>query len=347
MKHYLVLSLLVLLATTATVRAQVQHFEHVVVVTLENHSYEKVIGNPDMPYFNQLASHWGRADQYYATQHNSLAALMWLTAGAQVTTNNGTPEIFNVDHIARHVWQTGRTWKGYMSNLPSVGYTDYAPGTPYMKRHNPFAYFTDVVTTAQKNKLVPLESFWNADIASGSLPNFSYVVPDADEDAHDGTLAVADAWLSSHIPQLLASRQFQKDGILFIVWDEGDLSPVDTRGTGGRTATLVIGKGVKRGYKSNTYYTHQDLLHTICEVMALGSCPGNGQTGASMSDFFTVNSPVAGATPRISMSSPTWNLTTQTNPVRIIADIISDKPGTALIVYFGREAGLQGQRQSP
>jgi acid phosphatase len=332
MKRSIFLSVLVLLAVTATVHAQVPHSQHVVVVTLENHSYEQVIGNTAMPYFNKLATQYALADQYYSPQHNSLAALMWLTAGAQVTTNNSTPENFNVDHIARHVWQSGLTWKAYMSGLPSVGFTDYTT-TSYMKRHVPFSYFTDVVTTTQKNNLVPLDNYFQQDIDGGTLPNFSYVVPDSEEDAHNGTLAMADTWLAGHIPQLLASPQFQKDGILFIVWDEGSLSPEDDRGSGGRVANLVIGKGVKNGYKSETYYTHQDLLHTVCEIMTLNGCPGNGQTGAAMSDFFTLNSVVKGATPRISMSSPMWNKTMQTNPVRIVGDIISDKPGTALIVY--------------
>src|SRR5262249_22983874 len=267
-------------------------------------------------------SQYGRADQYYATQHNSLSALMWLTAGAQVTTNNGTPEIFDVDHIARRVWKSGRSWKGYMSGLPSIGFTGYATSGNYMKRHNPFAYFADVVNSSQRNQLVPLEPHFLTDIATGNLPNFSYVVPDPDEDAHDGTLAMADAWLRKFIPPLLASPLFQKDGILFVVWDEGDLSPLDPRGTGGRTATLVIGPGVKRGYHSNTYYTHQDMLRTICEVMSLDGCPGNGQAGAIMTDFFKTTAAVPGAAPRISLLSPTpWSAAQQANPVRILADV--------------------------
>src|SRR5262245_36062177 len=101
--------------------AQAPHSDHVVVITLENHSYEQVIGNPDMPYYNQLAGQYAIANSYYATQHNSLAALMWLTTGTQVTTNNSTLETFNVDHIAREVWQSGKTWKAYLENLPSIG----------------------------------------------------------------------------------------------------------------------------------------------------------------------------------------------------------------------------------
>ncbi len=311
--------------------AQVPHSNHVIIVTLENHSYEQAIGNVAMPYFNQLASQYGLADAYFATQHNSLSALMWLTTGSQVTTNNSTLEIFNVDHIASRVWQSGKTWKAYLESLPSIGFTDYATSGPYLKRHNPFAYFSDVVNSSQRLNLVPLAPFFAQDIANRTLPNFSYVVPDAGDDAHDGTLAQADQWLQSNIPQLLANPDFQNDGLLFIVWDEGNLSPLDSRWTGGRVATLVIGPSVKPGFRSTTFYTHQDLLRTICDVMGLGGCPGNGATGIVMADFFP---PAPASTlPRMQLLSPTANLNAERNPLRFVANIISDKPASAMIVY--------------
>src|ERR1700694_4797982 len=310
-------------------QAQVPHSDHVVIVALENHSYEQVIGNPAMPYYNQLAARYGLADAHFATQHNSLAALMWLTTGSQVTTNNSTTEIFIVDHIAARVWQSGKTWKAYLESLPSIGFTDYAASGPYMKRHAPFAYFADVVTSNQRLNLVPLDPYFAKDIATRPLPNFSYVVPDAGEDAHDGTRAQADQWLQSHIPQLLANPDFQNHGLLFIVWDEGNLSPLDARGTGGRVATLVIGPGVKPGYRSTTFYSHQDVLRTLCDAMGLAGCPGNGAVGVPMADFF----PPAAASPHIQLLSPPTDLDAERNPLRFVANIVSDRPSSAMIVY--------------
>jgi hypothetical protein len=59
---------------------QVPQSKHVWIVTEENHSYESVIGNSGMPYFNSLATKYGLATQYYSEQHNSISALMWLVA---------------------------------------------------------------------------------------------------------------------------------------------------------------------------------------------------------------------------------------------------------------------------
>src|SRR6185437_5631565 len=76
------------LATAACVAQNVPRSSHVWMITEENHSYEDVVGNPDMPYYNQLIQQYGLATQFYADQHSSLPALMWLVAGAPVETNN-------------------------------------------------------------------------------------------------------------------------------------------------------------------------------------------------------------------------------------------------------------------
>src|SRR6058998_201409 len=89
--------------------AQVPQSKHVWVLTEENHSYEAVIGNSSMPYFNSLASKYGLATQYYAEQHNSISALMWLVAGQPITGNNATTACFNADNVARHLISKGLT----------------------------------------------------------------------------------------------------------------------------------------------------------------------------------------------------------------------------------------------
>src|SRR5271169_2812627 len=63
---------------------------HVWMITEENHSYEDVVGNSQMHYYNQLIDRYGLATQFYSDQHSSLPALMWLVAGAPVTLNNDT-----------------------------------------------------------------------------------------------------------------------------------------------------------------------------------------------------------------------------------------------------------------
>ena len=66
---------------------------------------------------------------------------------------------------------------------------------PYAKRHNPFSYFTDVVNSStQLNNLVSFSQF-GTDLANEQLPNFSFLAPNLLDDAHDGPLQLAGAWL--------------------------------------------------------------------------------------------------------------------------------------------------------
>jgi phosphatidylinositol-3-phosphatase len=264
--------------------ASVPRSNHVVIVALENHSFEQVIGNPEMPYFNGLASQYGLAEQYFANVHDSLKDLMYVTAGASIVPGDSTLVVYNVDNIARQMAADGRSWKVYAEALPSIGYLGYNTGL-YMRHHNPFAYFSDD-QVALRDNMVPFGPYFMQDVSGGTLPEYSYVVPDISADAHSGTVAQADAWMSSNLPPLLQSSQFKQDGILFIFWDEGAVSPSDERGVGGRVANIVVGPRVKPGYKSSVPHNHLDLLATVCAAMQLSACPGGGATGIPMAEFF-------------------------------------------------------------
>ena len=301
-KYFLLCSLLapILLSTAAV--AAVPPSNHVFVLMEENHSYESVIGNSAMPYFNSLARQYGLATHYYANSHYSIPNYMWLTAGAYVTMNDNTKATFNVDNIVPHLQVAGKTWKEYAESLPHVGYTGFNVGN-YVERHNPFPYFADVANSSEKNNIVPFTEL-ASDIANHSLPNYGFITPNLLDDAHNGTLAAADQWLKINIAPLIASPEFQQDGILIITWDESvdsdcrpahSCPPLPENSGGGRIATLVIGPRVKSGYRSTTFYQHPSVLKTMSEALGLTSFPGAAQSAPDMSEFFasgTSNTPI-------------------------------------------------------
>ena len=121
-----------------------------------------------------------------------------LTTGQLVTNDDGFAGTVGVDNIIRELITAGKTWKSYAESLPSIGYTG-GDVYPYAKRHNPFSYFTDVVNSStQLNNLVSLSQF-GSDLANEQLPNFSFLVPSLLDDAHDGPLQLADAWLQHNL----------------------------------------------------------------------------------------------------------------------------------------------------
>ncbi len=342
MKHSL-LTVLTVLVLAALCAAQIPTSNHVFVVAEENHSYSSVIGSSSMPYLNSLASKYGLATQYYANTHPSIGNYFMMTTG-QILTNDDsqTPASFPVsaDNIVRHLITAGKTWKAYAESLPYAGYTG-GDVYPYAVRHNPLAYITDVQNSSnEKLNLVPFSQF-ATDLASNQLPNFSFIVPNVLDDAHDGTLQQADSWLQQNIAPLLASPAFQQDGILIISFDES--FDTDTAYGGGQVATVVIGPNVKLGYQSSTLYQHQNLLCTAMTALGLTTFPGAAATATPLADFFGTTTTSSGV--QVTVQSPAAG-TTVGSPVQFAATATSAHPITGFVVYANNQNVYQTNSSS-
>jgi len=265
---------------------------NVVMVVEENHSYEQVIGNTNMPYLNGLAQQGALAQQYYASAHPSIPNYFDLTTGATQTLDNNWPGPLAADNLARELNVAGKPWKVYAEDLPSQGYLGTSMGN-YIKHHNPFAYFTDVVNDPnQAANIVPFSQFAN-DLNAGRLPAFSFVIPNLPDDAHscatgvtcddNSMLAYADQWLKNNIAPLLTSPQFQRSGLLLITFDESNLA--DLRNGGGRVPLIAAGPKAKPGAQSSTLYRHENTLKTVCAVLGIGNCPGGAANVAAEDDL--------------------------------------------------------------
>lgn len=260
----------------------------------ENHSYSEVVGNSAMPYLNGLVQQGAVAAAYYANSHPSIGNYFELTAGAIITTDDNFAGTVAGDNLAREFAAAGKTWKVYAESLPQAGYMG-GDVYPYSKHHNPFVYFTDVLNSSAQQQNVVSFSQFAADWQGAGLPNFSFVIPNLNDDAHDcpagastcldnDKLAAADQWLQQNIAPLLSNARFQSDGLLLIVFDEGD--QIDFIGGGGHTFLLAAGPGVKKKFASQVFYQHQNTLRTVCNIFGLAACPGDGANAAPLNDLF-------------------------------------------------------------
>jgi len=235
-----------------------------------------------MPYLNGLAQQYGLATQYYANTHPSIGNYFELATGQIISNNDSYSTIVTVDNIVRRLLAGGKTWKSYAEGLPSVGFTGATSGR-YARKHNVFALLSDVVNDAvQVNNLVPFTQF-ATDLANGTLPEFSNIVPDLCNDAHDCSLTIADTWLKNNIAPLIQSPTFQQDGLLIIVFDE---SGGDNTNGGGRIAWVVVSPKAKRGYQSTTLYQHQSTLRLMLKALGVTTYPGAAATAPDMDEFF-------------------------------------------------------------
>ena len=81
---------------------------NVVMLVEENHSYEQVVGNTNMPYLNGLIQQGALAQQYYASAHPSLPNYFDLTTGATQTLDNNWPGPLSADNLARELNASGK-----------------------------------------------------------------------------------------------------------------------------------------------------------------------------------------------------------------------------------------------
>lgn len=258
-------------------------FTHVFLVMEENHSFSDVVGNSSMPYLNSLVSKYGLAKQYFANAHPSMPNYLMLTTGQMESFDDQFSGTISDDNVVRELLKAGKTWKAYEESIPSAGYLGGDTG-PYVRRHNPFSLLSDVQqNSAQAANIVPFTQF-ATDLANSSLPQYSFIAPDVNNDAHNGTLTAADSWLQSNIAPLIASSTFQNGGLLIITFDEAELTDVDHGG--GQVATLIISANAKSNFQSQTLYQHQSTLRLILAASGVSKFPGQAATAPDMTEFF-------------------------------------------------------------
>jgi acid phosphatase len=260
---------------------------------LENADYDSVVGSLNAPYLNSLISQGGLATTYYANTHPSVGNYFVLTTGQVVTNDDSFSGMVSSDNAVREVAVASKSWKVYAENLPSVGYLGDDVPPLYLRHHNPMTFFSDVQMdpTTQLN-IVPYSQL-STDLSNAQLPSYSFIVPNAIDDAHtctDGTLFCdiseriknADTWLSNNLPSILNNAQFQQSGLLLITFDE---SADDFSNGGGKVMTLIMGAKVKPGYIGTGQYDHRSLLSL--SMTALGASIPNGAGSApQMTEFF-------------------------------------------------------------
>ncbi len=285
-----------------TNKIQANSRPRVYLVMFENQEFEKLIGNPNAPYINSLAKQYGLATNLYANTHPSIGDYFMITTGNVVTNDLYFSSLYDGDNLARLLGQQGVTWKAYLESLPNVGY-EKDRAYPYVKSHNPFAYFSDIhYIDEQKNSMVPLDQL-NQDISAGTVPSFVYIVPNQQDNMHDCPPGMTtctnndkelwgDQWLQKTIAPILAQPSFQKDGLLIIAWDESWDN--DPRNGGGHIPLVLVGPNVKKGYQGDTYLQLESVLRLMCETLQVPNTLGAATSAPSMSDFL-INPPSSGS----------------------------------------------------
>ncbi|WP_308217784.1 alkaline phosphatase family protein [Streptantibioticus silvisoli] len=190
---------------------------HVVVVMEENHSYSDIIGNSSAPYLNSLAAQGASMTASFGVTHPSEPNYMALFGGDTFGLTADTCPVSEgaTANLGSELLAAGDTFKGYSEGLPSTGSTVCTSGS-YARKHSPWINFSNV----PKADSVPFSSF---PTDYSTLPTVSFVIPDLDDDMHDGTVAQGDTWLNDNLSSY-ATWAKSHNSLLIVTWDEDDYS---------------------------------------------------------------------------------------------------------------------------
>ncbi len=229
-------------------------YDHVVIAIEENHSAAEVMG---YPYLSSLAATGTSFSAMYGITHPSQPNYFALFSGSTQGVTDDNPHDLSAPSLAGSLITAGLTFATYSENLPSPGFE--GDSSPYVRKHNPCASFTnlrgDVVN-------LPFSSFPSLDYTQ--LPTVSFVIPNLNDDMHDGSVAAADAWLQTNL-DAYARWAILHNSLLVVTFDECAASDLVSSTP---IATILTGASVRQGV-SPQRVTLYSLLRMVEEIHAL------------------------------------------------------------------------------
>src|SRR5437764_423630 len=144
--------------------------DHVVLVMMENHNYNEIIGASAAPYINNtLAPQGAVMTNSFGVQHPSQPNYLGIFSGSNqgVTTDAFPPPgaPFTTPNLGGEILKAGFTLGGFFEDMPSVGYAGDGPNN-YVGKHNPMVDLADV--PAANN--MPFAGYFPSDFSK--LPTF-------------------------------------------------------------------------------------------------------------------------------------------------------------------------------
>ena len=226
------------------------HYDHVVWILEENKALNQVIGHADAPFISSLAKQCGYSTNYGDDEprsakglgYHSLSHYLAGVSGSNCDLGNGqlgthcvmndaiTPakQSLSTETIFQQAQAAGLSWRSYQESSPSN--CSLMSRRLYAARHDAALYFDSIRSTCPIYDIA-IPGLANANdapsgalisaIRSGKLPSFSYVTPNLNNDMHNGSVKIGDAWLRAYLEPLFDSADYKAGKVaVFIIWDE-------------------------------------------------------------------------------------------------------------------------------
>lgn len=192
----------------------------VLVLVVENHSLDQM--RAQMPHTFSLAQRYGYATAYHALTHPSLGNYLAIAGGSTFGVVDDRDPVAHQLHgpsVFSQALAAGRTATLYAEGMPGTCALT-SGGDQYVVRHNPWTYFVDDRAACAQYDMPTTQL--SADIDAQRLPNLGMVIPNLCNDAHDCSLATADAWMQATVDEVLAGPDWRSGHLAIVITADED-----------------------------------------------------------------------------------------------------------------------------
>jgi hypothetical protein len=220
--------------------------DHVVVSIMENHSFSQIIDGSKAPFIHELARRGALFTRSFALVHPSQPNYFALFSGSTHDIIDDGNHFLHGSTLADALKSRGRTFAGYIED-----------GSP--RKHNPWESFPHAQAVERALREFPSDFT--------KLPAVSFVIPNEQNDMHDGSVEQGDRWLRQTLGRY-AEWSLSHNSLLILTFDEDDDRSRN------RIATIFVGEGVTPG----CYHRRIDHYSVLRTILALFGLPPLAQT---------------------------------------------------------------------
>jgi acid phosphatase len=242
--------------------------DHVIVVVEENHGFDQIIGAPQAPYINQLASEGALFTDSHGVTHPSQPNYIALFSGSVQDVKGDEcleDTSFTSANLGAALLKAGYTFRGYGETMPSVGFkgcyyqkSTLTHASLYGRKHCPWVNWLGDGPNQMADSLSEPMTAFPSDF--DQLPTVAFVIPNMDNDMHnDGgdtaTVRRADDWLRQNLSRYISWAK-DHNSLFILTFDEDNFTKHN------QIPTIFVGPHVKPGKYADSI-NHYNVLRTI------------------------------------------------------------------------------------
>jgi len=245
----------------AAASAPAHHFEHVLIIVLENQSFVQAAKDP---YLQSLAQQGASFEDFHGFFHPSYPNYLSMVSGSLIHTSGDRQITVDQPTVGDRLKEQGKRWKSYAEDYPGHR-GDCFLGSErgkYARKHVPFLSFARVQKERCDN-VVPATELMT-DLRAGTFPEYAFYSPNLDNDGHDPVLDPAtglkkgSAGLKKVLDPILTDPALRKGLLVVITYDESQGGSPDNH-----IYTVFRGDMVRPGTVNRDVLNHFNVLRTI------------------------------------------------------------------------------------